>query len=143
MKQENDKNFADKHTGKTPNARIEAEITTKIINGELPCVLAFDIATRLNIKPAEVGVTCDLMNLKISKCQLGLFGYHLEHKVASGKKEPVALLKDALMAAQFNHRITCETAWNIAAELKVGKIAVGNGCEALGIKIKACQLGVF
>ena len=109
----------------------------------MPCALAFEIATRLNVTPAEVGVTSDLLNLKISKCQMGLFGYHPESRVVDCKKEPEAPMKEALMAVQTNQRISCETAWKIAADRKVGKIAVGNACEAMGIKIKFCQLGTF
>lgn len=143
MKPEKDKNFTHKHAGKSPDPKIAAEVSAKSINGELPCALAFDIAARLDILPAEVGETSDLLNLKITKCQIGLFGYPSGKKVVDGKKEPDTPLRDALMAAQTNQRITCEIAWKIAADLKVGKIAVGNACEALGIKIKACQLGTF
>jgi hypothetical protein len=143
MTMEKSKKLIDKHPGKSPNSKIEAELALKIIDGELPCAVAFDIATGLKVTPAEVGITSDLLNIKISKCQIGLFGYQPNQKPVTAAKEPTAALKEALMAAQKENRITCEIAWEIAARLKVGKIAVGNACEAMGIKIKQCQLGAF
>lgn len=137
------KHLADKHEGKSPDPKIEAELATKSIDGQLPCAVAFDVATELDVTPAEVGVTCDLLNIKISKCQIGLFGYPPDKKVVTADKDPVPALKEALLAARTDNRITCEIAWEIAARLKVGKIAVGNACEAMGIKIKDCQVGGF
>jgi len=143
MKPGKSKNLAQKHAGKSPDPKIEAELSLKSIRGELPCAVAFDIATRLNVAPAEVGITCDLRNIKLSKCQIGLFGYEPNYKVVTADKEPLPALKEALAAAQTGNRITCRIAWEIAARLKVGKIAVGNACETMGIKIKHCQLGAF
>lgn len=137
------KNLAEKHAGKSPDPKIEAELAIKNIEGELPCALAFDVATDLNVTPAEVGVTCDLVNIKISKCQIGLFGYQPNKKPVTAAKEPTAALKEAILSAQTDKRITCQIAWEIAARLKVGKIAVGSACEAMGIKVKDCQVGAF
>lgn len=143
MTHETHKPLADKHPGKTPDPRIEAAVSEKIVNGKLPCLVASNIARNLNVTLAAVGVTSDLLNIKISKCQLGLFGYQPKSKVAADGKEPAAPLKAAIESAASNQRITCETAWDIAARLKVGKIAVGNACETMGIKIKNCQFGTF
>jgi hypothetical protein len=143
MSTDKSKKFADKHAGKSPDSKIEAELARKNIQGELPCAVAFDIVTRLTVAPAEVGITADLLNIKISKCQLGLFGYQPDQKPVSIAKEPTAALKETLLAAQKENRITCTIAWEIAARLKIGKIVVGRACEAMGIKIKKCQLGGF
>jgi hypothetical protein len=126
-----------------PNPNIEAVFKNESISVELPCALAFEIASRLNLPAAEVGITSDLLNIKISKCQIGLFGYQPTNKLVSAEKAPSAALRDALSAAQTGNRITCNMAWDLAARLKVGKIAVGNACEAMGIKVKQCQLGAF
>jgi hypothetical protein len=140
---EKNKKLIDKHPGKSPDSRIETELALKIIDGKLPCAVAFDIATGLNVTPTEVGITSDLLNIKISKCQIGLFGYQSNQKPVTAAKEPITALKGALMSAQEENRITCEIAWEIATRLKVGKIAVGSACEAMGIKVKNCQLGAF
>ena len=48
--------------------------------GELPCALAFDIAGKNNVAPKEVGVALDVLNIRLTKCQLGLFGYQPKKK---------------------------------------------------------------
>jgi hypothetical protein len=137
------KKLTEKHPGKSPDSNIKAEFQKENISTELPCTVAFEIATRLNVSPAEVGMTSDLLNIKISKCQMGLFGHQPMHKLVSTEKAPSPALRDALSASQTNNRITCKIAWETAARLKVGKIAVGNACEAMGIKVKQCQIGAF
>lgn len=143
MSKKNIQKFTEKHPGKSPDPKIEAELLKENVSGELPCALAFNIAARLGLPAAEVGITGDLLNIKICKCQLGLFGYQPAHKLVSDKKAPTDEIREALAAAQSDNRIFCETAWEIASRLKVGKIAIGNACEAMGIKVKHCQIGAF
>jgi hypothetical protein len=143
MKQENGKKFADKHQGASPDPIIEEELLKRTINGRMPCAVAFDIASHLSVLPAEVGITADLLNIKLSKCQLGLFGYQPENKVVRADRAHQGPLKQAIGEARIDTHLSCEKAWDIAARLRVGKIAVGNTCEALGIKIRGCQLGAF
>ncbi|MGD8883615.1 MAG: hypothetical protein PVI82_17085 [Desulfobacterales bacterium] len=74
--------FADKHNANTQlNDRIKDHIDRQAKNNELPCALAFKIAKELNVSPAEVGKTADLMETMLIKCQLGLFGYLPEKKI--------------------------------------------------------------
>jgi len=42
-----------------------------------------------------------------------------------------------------NDRLPCKSAWEIAKKFNLRKMVVSGTCEALGIKIKACQLGAF
>jgi hypothetical protein len=143
MKQGTGKSFADKHRDASIDPKIEAELLDKTVNGRLPCAVAFDIASRLSVAPAEVGITADLLNIKLSKCQLGLFGYQPENKVIRPDRATEGSLKEAIWEAQLDRHLSCESAWAIAARFRVGKLAVGNACEALGIKIRDCQLGAF
>lgn len=136
--------FSKKHGADTQlNPAIKAEIVKQAKDEKLPCAVAFDIAGRLGKSPKDVGIAIDLMNFRITKCQLGLFGY------ASGKKidaspDPVDdRLKSEIEKGLDNGRLPCNTAWSIAEQLNIGKMAVSNACEALGIKIKPCQLGAF
>ncbi len=137
------KTFAEKHgDGISINADIQHHIHEHEKDGKVSCAVAFEISKQLSVSPKVVGTAIDLMNLKIVKCQIGLFGY------ASGKKikaEPFPgdRLKAAILAASVDKRLSCFAVWHIAEDLEIGKMAVGNACEALGIKIKPCQLGAF
>ncbi|MEW6172673.1 MAG: hypothetical protein AB1510_06335, partial [Bacillota bacterium] len=50
---------------------------------------------------------------------------------------------DAVRRAAPEKRITCAAAHALAKELDVPLRLVGAACDALGIKIKECQLGCF
>ena len=53
--------------------------------------------------------------------------------------EVAAAIRDALE----NDRLPCRAAWEIAERFGLRKMAVSGACEALGIKIKPCQMGAF
>lgn len=136
--------FSDKHRpGQQPDPTIETMLRDRCRAGELPCAVAFDIAKRLDTTPSAVGRTADLINIRLVKCQLGLFGYTPEKKIvrAAGSVDPK--LAKELQESLHNERLPCAAAWEIADRLRLRKMAVSSACEALGIKIKPCQLGAF
>jgi hypothetical protein len=40
-------------------------------------------------------------------------------------------------------KLPCATAFQIAKDLKVTTREIGDACNALGIKVRSCQLGCF
>ena len=52
---------------------LDEQIRASLVNGRLPCAVAFKIAKQLNVSIKEVGEACNKLNLKVSSCQLGLF----------------------------------------------------------------------
>ena len=107
------------------------------------CAVAFDIAKELGVSPAAVGRSADLMNYRLIKCQLGLFGYSPNKKIVRAAETVDEVLEKTLQQSQENNCLACRSAWEIADRLQLRKMAVSNACEALGIKIKPCQLGAF
>jgi hypothetical protein len=105
--------------------------------------VAFEIADDTGVLPAEVGKTFDLMNYKLVKCQLGLFGYTPEKKIVTPQDTDNHKLKNAIQKALVNERLPCINAWEIAARFQIPKLTVSGIAEAMGIKIKPCQLGAF
>ena len=137
-------NFAEKHKpGETPDGAIKNEIVKHSKNEEISCAVAFKIANDLGAPAAEVGKTIDLINYKLVKCQLGLFGYQPEKKIVKTKDTSNKNLKDTIRSEMVSERLPCKSAWEIAARFKVRKMTVSSICEALNIKIKPCQLGAF
>lgn len=55
------------------NRKLEGEIKASLVNGKLPCAVAFKIAEKLQIAPKQVGDTANKLEVKISSCQLGCF----------------------------------------------------------------------
>jgi len=52
---------------------IEQKIKASLVNGKLPCAVAFKIAEELKVPLREVGDAADRLRIKICNCQLGCF----------------------------------------------------------------------
>ena len=44
-----------------------------LVDGRLPCAVAFKISRKLKVSPRKVGDMANRLNVKISNCQLGCF----------------------------------------------------------------------
>ena len=126
-----------------PNPAITQEIKVHLRKDALACAVAFDIAGKLGCTPAEVGRCADLLHVRLVKCQLGLFGYKPQKKIVDSRMPQEPALGEAIRDGLVDDRLPCKTAWRIAAQFGVPKMTVSSACEALGIKVKPCQLGAF
>jgi hypothetical protein len=139
-----EKHFSEKHgPDATINSAIKDEILKRVKAKELPCAVAFAIAKDLGVSAGEVGKTVDLMDMKLSKCQMGLFGYKPEKKIVKPLNDFSQEINDAIDTALVDGCLPCKKAWDIASKLKVSKMTISSTCEAREIKIKSCQLGAF
>jgi hypothetical protein len=127
---------------RTSAAIVEA-IKGKIKNNELSCTHAESIARDTRTTLAEVGTNLDLLEVRIGKCQLGLFGYNPTSKAVEPATMVSPELTTAIRSALNDERLPCAAAWTIAASLAIPRMAVAEACEAMKIKIKPCQLGAF
>ena len=136
--------FSEKHGPDTQaDPVIKERINKNARQGELACAVAFNIAAELGVSPADVGKTVDLLDLRLNKCQLGLFGYKPDKKKVTAKAPENRQIEEAIRNALIDGQLACRAAWDIASRYKVPKMAVSGACEYLGIKIKPCQLGAF
>ena len=55
------------------NKALEEEIKASLVEGKLPCAVAFKIAKKIKVAPKEVGDAANRLKIKISSCQLGCF----------------------------------------------------------------------
>ncbi len=136
--------YAKKHPeGTKPDPRIAEMIKQKEKDGGISCAAAHKIALDLNTDPKTVGMNIDLLELRIKKCQLGLFGYYPEKKIITPAKEVPENIRDAAYSIVKNGRISCKDAWNLAKKLGIKKTEMASALEAMKIKISPCQLGAF
>ena len=144
MAEHGDKKFSDKHGAEVKlNKVLGDEILSRAKEGKLACAVAFDIAKSLDTSAAVVGLTTDLLNLRLAKCQLGLFGYESGQKMMKPLENVDADLKDAITAELEEGYLPCIKAWEISHRFKLPKLTLSGACEILKIKIKPCQLGAF
>lgn len=54
-------------------AAIAEEITGSLVDGHLPCPVAFEVSRKLKVTPRQVGDAATKIEAKISRCQLGCF----------------------------------------------------------------------
>jgi hypothetical protein len=136
--------FACKHPAGTPiEPHVEKALTARFQEGSITCVGAHDTAKKTGLEPSALGQAIDLLEGRIQKCQLGLFGYAPNKKIVTSDHPVPPELRNAIQSALKNGCLTCADAWNIAARLSFPRLSIGNACEALGIKIVNCQLGAF
>jgi hypothetical protein len=144
MRREQGPKFSEKHAVDTQmDPAVKQKVEDKAVNNEIACAVAFRIAEELNATPADVGKGIDLLDIKLVKCQLGLFGYSPGKKAVKPKSPRSRDLEEAIRLALVEKKLSCRAAWDIAHRFKVPKMAVSAACEALNIKIKPCQLGAF
>jgi hypothetical protein len=144
MTREQGPKYSEKHAADTKiNPAVRQKVEDKSKDNEISCAVAFQIAEEVRATPTDVGKGIDLLDIRLVKCQLGLFGYGPGKKAVKPKPPQSPDLEEALRVALAEKKLSCRAAWDIAHRLKVPKMAVSAACEALNIKIKPCQLGAF
>ena len=144
MAHEDAGHYAAKHPAGTElNSQIADLINAHLVDRRISCAAAHKIAEELQVSPAEVGVTIDLLEVRINSCQLGLFGHSREGKIAVPATEVPPELQQALEEALDEKGLSCFAAWKLAEQFTMTRLEISSACEALGIKISRCQLGTF
>lgn len=144
MTRRNENHYADKHgEGHELNPDLVEIIKKKTSEGKLPCAIAFKIAEEKNMLPAEVGLALDLLEIKISKCQMGIFGYGKGEKFVKPMDVVPDSLEKSIRERLKDKKLGCRDAWEIAEKLGIGRMDVASACDTLGIKLFLCQLGAF
>lgn len=144
MTRKDENSYSKKHPGGYDvNPEIKNAVEAKTSDGKITCAATFKVAADLNVTPLEVGMALDSLEIKIIKCQMGIFGYgpgKTPIKVMDGVGKE---LKGAIEGELKEGRLSCKIAWEIAARLNVTKVDITSACNCLRIKISPCQLGAF
>jgi hypothetical protein len=136
--------YAAKHPGETRiDEQIAALIRDSSENQAITCSDAVAIASATGKTILEVGVNLDLLEIRITLCQLGLFGFSRDKRAIQPAESVDRDLKKVIEANLQEGRLSCEGIWKIAGQLNLPRMVVSEACEALKIKIKPCQLGAF
>jgi len=143
MTREHAGHYSQKHPDDKPDPGLARTVSERARDGQLACAAAFRLAEELSLSPAEVGRTLDLMELKISHCQLGLFGHDPGHKKPKPARSVEPELERAIRRELVDGRLPCAAAWRLASQRGLAKLEVASACDGLGVKISRCQLGAF
>lgn len=136
--------YAKKHSpDRKPKEEIAKAVRERASDGGMACAVAFTIASELKVPAEEIGFTADFLEVRIVKCQLGLFGYHPEKRIVKPAASVSPALKQSILEALINDRLPCKAAWAIAERFALPKMEASAACEAMKVKISPCQLGTF
>lgn len=107
-------------------------------DGKLSCLKAFKVARLIGVKPKEMDEITKSMNIKITNCELGVFG----------KIQFTDIKDDKIynkLSENFNKqkKVDCEVAWYTAREKGASLRKVGSTINNSDIKVTHCQLGCF
>ncbi len=122
---------------------LEEEVTASLVDGYLPCAVAFKAARKLQVTPGVVGDVVDRLGIRIINCQLGCFivekAVHddLDSKIV--RENVMERVKSSLV----DGRLPCAAAFAAGKELRASLKEVGDAANKLKVKIVDCQLGCF
>jgi hypothetical protein len=143
MTHEDAGHYAAKHKGSKLNEAIAVKVREMMSGKSLSCGAAHAISVELKVIPSEVGVVLDLLEVRIGKCQLGLFGYGEKKRIVKPADEVDPELKKEIESKLLGCRLSCKSASDIAEKFKMKRLDLANACEKLKIKINSCQIGSF
>ncbi len=127
--------------------RIHQAMLDRLEDGRLPCNQCHAIARILDVDPLTVGMAANEAGIRISHCQLGLFGYgpkaEGKHKIVHAMDEVPERLAARLRANATDGAITCKAIWKVADGLGFPRLEACSAVEAMGIRVSRCQLGCF
>ncbi|MCJ8326304.1 MAG: ModE family transcriptional regulator [Campylobacterales bacterium] len=110
-------------------------LTNLDARGRLSCLKAFKVSRLIGLKPLQMSDACKSINIKITNCELGVFG----------KLEFKEFEKDIYTSIMQNHneekKLSCKTLWNEARATTLRK--VGSTVKKSDIEVLHCQLGCF
>ena len=128
---------------------LAAEINVRLEeDGTLTCAAAIALAKAMNLESQAVGLTADALRIRLSQCQLGLFGYPGRAKgwSALGEAEssvPEGFKAALLSAGPASGTLTCSEIWSTAERSGVSRMKAGFIADKLGLRIVGCRIGAF
>jgi len=130
-------------SSKVSDEQVKAAVQERINSGTLRCADAFRIAEELEVAPHRVGNAANELEVHLSRCQLGLFGYGEPKSIVKPAEDVPPELEQAIQEGLILGRLPCPVAWAIAARFGMPKLHVSNAAEKLGVRMSGCQLGAF
>lgn len=127
---------------------IIREAQARAVDGQVACEDAHAIAAELGISPLEVGLAVNrATNLRFYRCQLGLFGYgpkaEGKHKIVLAAAHVPLEIRAALEELAEDGTIGCAEVWALAERFRYPRLGIANMVEAMGLKLRRCQIGCF
>ncbi len=122
---------------------LENKVTSSLVDGRLPCSVAFDVAREVKVGRRQVGDAANSLKVRVVDCQLGCFdSKKATHDDLVGKEINRAVI-DEVESSMVDGHLPCAVAFKVAETLQVTPREVGDAATMKKIMINNCQLGCF
>jgi hypothetical protein len=126
---------------------LEDQLRAAVNGDQLPCSLAHKLAREWGVMPETLGAAAKGAGIRISRCQMGLFGFGPKgtpgYRVVQPAEDIPAALSRDVQAFLVDGRLPCRVAWELGRRRGLPYRQIGNVLEGLKIRVKPCQLGQF
>lgn len=120
---------------KLDKVQEELLVTNLDEDGKLSCLKAFKVARLIGRKPIEMSSITKSMGIKITNCELGVFG---KLKFKEANSEVYNRIKSNYMGQET---LECKILWDEAKRSTLN--TVGSTVKNTDIEVSHCQLGCF
>jgi hypothetical protein len=124
-------------------SRLEKAVMAAVKDGCVACPAGWKVARDAEVSRLDVGAMIDRLGIRVADCQLGCFKvsktpYDGTETESCGEE---VIRRVAALGARGE--LTCASAFALAGELNVKPMSVADAANALGFKVRQCQLGCF
>ena len=124
-------------------SELESVVKASLKDGYLSCPIAWGIAKKSNIPKIVVGDVADSMGIRITNCQLGCFKIEKTPYDKSFYSDIDGEICNILKELHETGQLTCAKAFELARQFNLKPMVIANNVNAMGLKIRGCQLGCF
>ena len=122
---------------------LESEVKASLVDGYLPCSIAFEAARKLKVAPRAAGDVANRLKIRIINCQLGCFTLGKATPYEPDGETVNETVAERIKGSLVNGRLPCAVAFRLGEELGVSLKEISDLANRLKIKIVNCQLGCF
>jgi hypothetical protein len=128
--------------------QLESAAALSANDNQIACADAHSLAASLGLTPDQFGAAVTKTTaFRFYRCQLGLFGYGPKaeglSKIVLAARHVPAEIGAEIESVARGGSLSCADVWAIAAKYAYPRLGVANIVEAMGLRIRPCQLGCF
>ncbi len=124
-------------------SELESVVKASLKDGYLSCPVAWGIARKSNVPKIVVGEITDRLGIRITNCQLGCFKIEKTPYDNSSYGNIDGEIRNILKELHETDQLTCAKAFELARQFNLKPIVIANEVNAMGLRIRGCQLGCF
>lgn len=111
-------------------------------DSKLPCIEGWKISKEFSIEKTKIGDICKGSNIKISDCELGLFGKKKNRRDMTGGFNG-EIVEKLLKQVDTEKKISCEELWEFASKNNLSLLKAASVADEAGVKVIDCCFGCF